>query len=132
MCWNTPLLVAGKDTGLLVNAGQLRNISIAGKFFENMAVLKYLGATVTRLSYSQKLPVQAQCLLPLGSESFISPYSSRNCKDSNSICCFVWVSDLVPCSKEIPWLVLKRIFAPKEVTAKGGCGKSYYKEIHSR
>lgn len=133
-----PLLVAGKATGLLVNAGQLRNINIASKFLENLAVLKYFGATVTRLSYSQNLPVQAQCLLPLSSESFIFPYtrSSRNCKDeskvySNSICCFVWVSDLVPCSKEMPWLVLKRIFAPKEVTAKGGCGKSYYKEFHS-
>jgi hypothetical protein len=129
-----PLLVTGKDTGLVVNAGQLRNINIASKFFDNMTIFKYLGTTVTHRSYSQKL--QAQSLQPLSFESFIFPYSSRKYKDknkmySNSICCFVWVSDLVSCSKEIPWLVLKRIFAPKEVKAKGGWGKCYYNEFHS-
>lgn len=48
-----------------------------------MAIFKYFGATVTRLSYSQEL--QAQCLLPLSSESFIFLYSSRNCKDKNKV-----------------------------------------------
>lgn len=35
------------------NGRQLRNINIASKLFENMAILKYFRATVTRLSYER-------------------------------------------------------------------------------
>jgi hypothetical protein len=111
---NTETLIDGsKEVGLEINiektkymllshhqnAGQNQDINIANRLFENVSQFKYWGTTVTNQNLIQE---EIKRRLSSGNACYHSVLSllspsllSKNIKDYNFACGFVWVQNLV-------------------------------------